>query len=666
MKFFQKLGKALMLPVCVLPICGILMGVGYLLCPASMQGGEVQGTARVIGYLLVKAGSAAIDNMSVLFAIGVAIGMTEDGHGSAALAGIVSWFVITTLLSVKVMTVVYGGDLPTDSSAYLAYSKIQNPTIGILAGLIGAECYNRFKDTRLPDFLAFFSGRRSVSIVTVVVSLVAATVLAFLWPAIFSVMVKFGTLIAGLGGIGAGIYAFFNRLLIPTGMHHALNNVFWFDTIGLGDLTNFWAGKTSEQVGWSLGMYMSGFFPCMIGGIPGAALAFYHCAKDKKKAAGVLFSTAFCAFLCGLTEPFEFSFMFLCFPLYVVYSVLTGIFSVITYYVGFRAGFSFSAGVIDLIFSSSLPAASRTWMIIPLSIAAFILYYLAFRFMIKKFHLPTPGVEEESISGSVAAAPSAAGSSLSQDEKDLAKARGLLQAVGGRDNVVSTDCCATRLRLELKDISLVDEKLAKSYGALGCLCPSANSCQIIIGLTVQQILEAFRKVMQEAPAEAKAPAEAEAPVEVKAPAPAKAPASPVDAVKAEPAGTKVSHGQPLFIELKKTCGKAAAEEAPSAQPSVICLPYEENADGSISFTYIITDPSGIHARPAGQIVQIAGKYNTEVIVEAGGKIASASSPVQLMSLGVKEQSEITVTISGTPAEAEAEAAELTRYISENL
>jgi len=659
MKYLQKIGKSLMLPVAALPICGILMGLGYLLCPASMQGKEVVGFVAKMGFYLVKAGGAVIDNMALLFVIGVSLGMSDDNHGSACLSGLISWLVITTMLSPSVMKTLMP-EVMEDSVNALAFGKIQNPFIGILSGLLGAECYNRFKGVKLPDVFAFFSGRRFVAIITMLLSLILALVLGFVWPAMFDFLVKLGQKIVSIKGVGAGIFAFLNRLLIPSGLHHALNNVFWFDTIGLGDLTNFWAGKTSGQVGWSLGMYMSGFFPCMIGGIPGAALAFYHCAENKKKAAGVLFSTAFCAFLCGLTEPFEFSFMFLCFPLYVVYSVLTGIFSVITYYVGFRAGFSFSAGVIDLIFSSSLPAASRTWMIIPLSIAAFILYYLAFRFMIKKFHLPIPGVEEESISGSVAAASSAAGSSLSQDEKDLAKARGLLQAVGGRDNVVSTDCCATRLRLELKDTSLVDEKLAKSYGALGCLCPSANSCQIIIGLTVQQILEAFRKVMQEAPTET------EAPVEVKTPAPVKAPAAPVDAVKAEPAGTKVSHGQPLFIELKKTCGKAAAEEVPSAQPSVICLPYEQNADGSISFSYIITDPSGIHARPAGQIVQIAGKYNTEVIVEAGGKIASASSPVQLMSLGVKNASEITVTISGTPAEAEAEAAELTRYISENL
>ncbi len=177
-----------------------------------------------------------------------------------------------------------------------------------------------------------------------------------------------------MDGIGAGIYAFLNRLLIPTGLHHALNNVFWFDTIGLGDLSHYWAGDTSANVGWSLGMYMSGFFPCMMFGIAGAALAMIKAAKNKKAAIGLVLSAAICAFICGVTEPFEFGFMFLCFPLYVVYAALYGIFTIITYYVGFRAGFCFSAGATDLVFSSFLPAANNTLMIIPLGIAAFVVF----------------------------------------------------------------------------------------------------------------------------------------------------------------------------------------------------------------------------------------------------------------------------------------------------
>ena len=213
-----------------------------------------------------------------------------------------------------------------------------------------------------------------------------------------------GEAIVSLDAVGAGLYAFFNRLLIPTGLHHALNNVFWFDTIGLGDLQNFWVGKvtgdmslTNAPITWSLGMYMSGFFPCMMFGIPGAALAMVHCAKSNKKkiAIGLVGSAALCAFICGVTEPFEFAFMFLAPALYVVYALLYGIFAFVTVALGFRAGFSFSAGLTDLVFSASLPAAAKTLLIIPLGIAAFVVFYIVFRIAISKFNLKTPGREDD-------------------------------------------------------------------------------------------------------------------------------------------------------------------------------------------------------------------------------------------------------------------------------
>ena len=258
------------------------------------------------------------------------------------------------------------------------------------------DSYNRFKNTKLPNWLAFFSGKRCVAMVAGVVSIIVAAVLLFIWPLIFGGLVALGKGIANMGAVGAGIYAFLNRLLIPTGLHHALNNVFWFDTIGLGDITNFWAGKTSADVSWSLGMYMSGFFPCMMFGIPGAALAMIHTAKDNKKkiAIGLVASAAVCSFICGVTEPFEFAFMFLAPVLYVIYALLYGIFTFITVSLGFRAGFSFSAGATDLLFSASLPAAQKTWLIIPLGIAAFIVFYVVFRFAIVKFDLKTPGPGE--------------------------------------------------------------------------------------------------------------------------------------------------------------------------------------------------------------------------------------------------------------------------------
>lgn len=260
MKYLQKLGKSLMLPVACLPICGILMGIGYALCPATMQGGEVIGFLPKLGFFLVKAGGALIDNMAILFVIGVGVGMSDDHDGTSALAALASWLMITNLLSVGTVTTIMPS-IAENAEKTLAFSAIANPFIAILSGIIGASCYNKFKSTKLPDWLSFFSGKRCVAIISGVVAIVASAILLFVWPVIYGLLLALGNGIVGLGPVGAGIYAFLNRLLIPTGLHHALNNVFWFDTIGLGDLTHFWAGETSADVSWSLGMYMSGFSP---------------------------------------------------------------------------------------------------------------------------------------------------------------------------------------------------------------------------------------------------------------------------------------------------------------------------------------------------------------------------------------------------------------------
>ena len=348
MRFLQRLGKALMLPVATLPICGILMGIGYALSPHAMQGGTIEGALEIIGFFLIKAGGALIDNMAILFAIGVGVGMADDKDGTAGLAALASWLMITSLLNTNVVGTIAPHMLPlnaegvidTTSTNYVAFSKVANPFIGILSGLIGGLSYNKFKNTKLPDFLSFFSGKRCVAIVAGMISVVVSAILLFVWPVVFGALVALGKGIASMGAVGAGLYAFFNRLLIPTGLHHALNNVFWFDTIGLGDLTNFWGGKTSADVSWSLGMYMSGFFPCMMFGVPAAAFAMYRSAKPEKRkvAMGILLSAAIASFVCGVTEPFEFAFMFLAPGLYVVYALLYGIFVAVTTVVGFRAG----------------------------------------------------------------------------------------------------------------------------------------------------------------------------------------------------------------------------------------------------------------------------------------------------------------------------------------
>ncbi len=488
MKYLQKLGKSLMLPVACLPICGILMGIGYFLCPSTMQGGEVVGFLQKLGFFLVKAGGALIDNMALLFVIGVGVGMSDDHDGTSGLAAFASWLMITNLLSVGAVTTLMPS-VAESANKTLAFSKIGNPFIGILAGIIGASCYNKFKSTKLPDWLSFFSGKRCVAIVSGVVSIVAAAILLFVWPIVFGVLIAVGEGIVGLGAVGAGIYAFLNRLLIPTGLHHALNNVFWFDTIGLGDLTHFWAGKTSADVTWSLGMYMSGFFPCMMFGIPGAALAMIQTAKEGKKkvAIGLIASAAVCSFVCGVTEPFEFGFMFLAPLLYLIYALLYGVFTVVTTLVGFRAGFSFSAGATDLLFSASLPAAQNTWMIIPLGIAAFAVFYLVFRFAIVKFDLKTPGREDDDVEAEKKVV-------LSNDNYTQV-ASIILEGLGGKGNVASLDNCITRLRLEIKDYTKVDEKKIKSAGVAGVMRPSKSAVQVIVGTKVQFVADEMKKML---------------------------------------------------------------------------------------------------------------------------------------------------------------------------
>ena len=483
MKYLQKLGKALMLPVAVLPICGILMGLGYILCPATMQGGDISGFANLLGLFLVKAGGALIDNMAILFVVGVGVGLADGNDGTGGVAALASWLMLTTLLNTGFVTTIMPS-VADSAEKTLAFNKIANPFIGILAGVIGGECYNKFKGTKLPDFLAFFSGKRSVAIIAGVVSIITAVVLLFVWPLIFGALIAVGQAIAGMGAVGAGLYAFLNRLLIPTGLHHALNNVFWFDTIGLGDLGAYWAGKTSADVSWSLGMYMAGFFPSMMFGIPGAALAIVHTAKNKKAAIGLVVSAAVCSFICGVTEPFEFGFMFAAFPLYIVYSALYGIFATVTVALGFRAGFCFSAGAVDLVFSSSLPAAANTWMILPLGVAAFVVFYVVFRFAITKWDLKTPGREDEDLEAEKAV-------TLSNNDYTAVAAK-ILEGLGGKDNVTSVDNCITRLRLEIKDQALVDEKVIKSAGVAGVVRPGKNSVQVIVGTKVQFVADEFK------------------------------------------------------------------------------------------------------------------------------------------------------------------------------
>jgi len=479
MKTMQKLGKSLMLPVACLPIAAIFLGVGYWIDPTGWGGNSV------IAAFLVKAGSALIDNMPILFAIGVAVGMSTDNDGTAGLAGLVSWLVIQTLLSPAAVAMFRG--IPAEEVP-AAFGKINNQFIGILCGIIGAVCYNRFKNTKLPDALAFFSGKRSVAIVTGGISIVVALVLFFVWPFIFAALVGFGEAVLSLGPFGAAIYGFFNRLLIPFGLHHALNSVFWFNVAGVNDLANFWAGTGTLGV---TGQYMTGYFPIMMFGLPGAALAMYHTAKtnQKKAVAGLLMSAAFATFLTGVTEPLEFAFMFLAPGLYLVHAGLTAVSMAIMAALPVRAGFNFSAGLIDLILSWKAPLAMNPWIILPVGVGFFFLYYFLFRVIIKKFDLKTPGREDEDYAVTE--------SKVTLGTSDYAAvAAAILEGLGGAANIREVDNCITRLRVEVKDYTAVNEKKIKASGASGVIRPSKTSVQVVVGTQVQHVADELKKLIQ--------------------------------------------------------------------------------------------------------------------------------------------------------------------------
>lgn len=485
--YLQKVGRALMVPVATLPAAAILMGVGYWIDPVGW-GGE-----NALAAFFIKSGSAIIENMGVLFAVGVAYGMSKDKDGAAALAGFVGFLVLTTLCSPAAVSMIQ--KLPLDQVP-AAFGKIQNQFVGIMVGIISAELYNRFSTVELPKALSFFSGRRLVPIITSFVMIAVAFIMMFIWPVVFSGLVSFGEHIQKLGSAGAGLYAFFNRLLIPVGLHHALNSVFWFDVAGINDIPNFLGGAQSIEAGKATvgitGRYQAGFFPIMMFGLPGAALAIYHCARpeNKAKVLGIMMAGAFAAFFTGITEPLEFSFMFVAPVLYVIHAILTGISVYIAASMHWIAGFGFSAGLVDMVLSSRNPLATQWWMLIPQGLVFFVIYYVVFRFTITRFNMLTPG-RELAVAGDESDGQDVnVSTNGEQDVSGLA--RQYIAAVGGSANLTGIDACITRLRLNVNDSSLVNEAMAKRLGATGVIRLNKTSVQIIVGFVAEKIANAMK------------------------------------------------------------------------------------------------------------------------------------------------------------------------------
>lgn len=487
-----------MVPVATLPAAAILMGIGYWIDPVGWGGDNA------LAALLIKSGAAIIDNMSVLFAIGVAYGMSKDKDGAAALTGFVGFLVVTTLCSPAAVSMIKG--LPLEEVP-VAFGKINNQFVGILVGVLSAELYNRFSSVELPRALSFFSGRRLVPILTSFLMIIVAFILMYIWPVIYGGLVSFGESIKDMGALGAGIYAFFNRLLIPVGLHHALNSVFWFDVAGINDIPNFLAGQQAIDSGLATvgvtGRYQAGFFPVMMFGLPGAALAIYHCARkeNKAKVAGIMIAGAFAAFFTGITEPLEFSFMFVAPVLYVIHAFLMAISVYIAASMEWISGFGFSAGLVDMFLSSRNPLAVHWYMLIVQGIVFFFIYYGIFRFTITKFNLKTPGREDDVMGDETAdgydedikTAPANSKEGIQQE------ARQYIAAIGGSDNLTGIDACITRLRLNVKDATVVNDAYAKRLGASGVIRLNKQSVQVIVGTRAELVANAMRDVLTQGP-----------------------------------------------------------------------------------------------------------------------------------------------------------------------
>ncbi|HEX3395293.1 MAG TPA: N-acetylglucosamine-specific PTS transporter subunit IIBC [Steroidobacteraceae bacterium] len=452
---FQQLGRALMLPIAVLPIAGLLLRLG--------QPDLLDWTA------MAAAGGAVFSNLGLLFAVGVGVGLARENHGAAGLAALVGYLV--TMRAVETML----------HAAPDSLSKLSIP-VGLLSGVIAGVAYNRYSNITLPSYLSFFGGRRFVPIVSGLVGLVLAAIIGYAWPSIERGMDSASHAILGAGSIGLFAYGVLNRILIVTGLHHILNNFAWFilgDYHGAtGDLNRFFAGDPTA------GAFMSGFFPVMMFGLPGACLAMYHTARPERRAgvAGLLLSLALTSFLTGVTEPVEFTFMFLAPVLYALHAVATGLAMVLMHLFGVHLGFSFSAGLFDYVLNFT--HAQRPLLLIPIGIAYFGLYYTVFRVCIVRLNLSTPGREADDSLAAAAPVPAEA------------RGRSFVDALGGAGNLIEVGACTTRLRLTLVDNRAIDESALRRLGSRGLLRSAATGLQVVLGPIADQVAGEMRGALK--------------------------------------------------------------------------------------------------------------------------------------------------------------------------
>jgi N-acetylglucosamine PTS system EIICBA or EIICB component len=480
MNFFsglQRLGKALMLPIAVLPAAGLLLRLG---------------APDVLNIpVMTQAGGAVFENLPPIFAVGIALGFAKDGAGAAGLAGLVGYFVLT--IGAKAIN----EDI---NMGVLA---------GIIAGVIAGLLYNRFYQTKLPDYLGFFGGKRFVPIVTGGVSFLLAVVFGLIWPPIQVAIEAVGGWIVSSGALGAFVYGALNRLLIPLGLHHVLNSLVWFifgsftgpNGAVTGDLNRYFAGDPTA------GTFMAGFYPVMMFGLPAACAAIVHMARPERRrvTAGLMLSMALTSFLTGITEPIEFTFMFLAPVLYGIHALLTGLSMALLDVLGVKHGFTFSAGAIDYVLNYGL--STQGWVILVFGLVYAAVYYGLFAFFIRLMNLKTPGREDEGdIATDLAAASTIPATesngtrgAVVSETQTTQLARRYASALGGFDNIKAIDACITRLRLTMVDRNQVSDESLKALGAKGVIRPGSDSLQVVLGPEAEAIAEEMKLLRDKAP-----------------------------------------------------------------------------------------------------------------------------------------------------------------------
>ena len=641
----QRVGRSFMLPIALLPVAGLLLGIGSSFTNETMLAAYGLNSVIHPGTLIYtildvmsQTGSAVFNNLALLFAMGVAIGMARKEKEVAALSGAVAYIIMNTAIQAMINAAGGVDAMPANSTTtMLGITTLQMGVFGgIVVGLGVAALHNKFYKIELPQVLAFFGGTRFVPIISSIVYLVVGIAMFYIWPVVQSGIAALGALVLASGYAGTFIYGLLERALIPFGLHHVFYMPFWQTAVGgtaiidgvtvTGAQNIFFAelaSKSTTVFSVSATRFMAGKFPFMMFGLPGAALAMYHCAKpEKKKAAGgLLLSAALTAFLTGITEPLEFTFIFVALPMYAVHCVLAGLSFMLMHILNVGVGMTFSGGLIDLVLFGVMQGNAKThwiWVVV-VGAVYFVLYYLIFRFMISKFDYKTPGRDDaEEVKlytrADVNARSAASGSTAPAGDDPVSAL--IVEGLGGTDNLSDVDCCATRLRCTVKDAALVRQDVLKASGASGVIC-KGNGVQVVYGPKVAVIKAKLEDYLENAP---------KTPAATAAPAPAAAPAAPAAAAKDTVLAACLTGTVVPLAEVKdEAFASGALGDGIAIEPAVgeLVAP----ADGEISSTFDTHHAVGMTTVDGAELlmhigidtVKLGGKHFTYLVNE-GDKV----------------------------------------------